>query len=117
MPLFLINKDNMVTSIEYTSHQVPDGYLGKHYIGDMIQPDTTLLQTKSAVLMCDVNEGRLYYEYIDRPLTQEEKLKSMQFENADLMFQNAMQDMAIEQLQVDNAELMLMVANSQLGGI
>lgn len=49
--------------------------------------------------------------------TPEDKMEAMQAENADLMFQNAMQDMAISQLQADNAELMLMVANTQLGGI
>lgn len=70
---------------------------------------------KSAVLKYSEADG-LYYEYIDRPMTQEERVDAMQMENADLMFQNAMQDMAISQLQADNAELMLMVANTQLGG-
>lgn len=71
---------------------------------------------KAPVLKYSEAEG-LYYEYVDRPMTQEERVDAMQMENADLMFQNAMQDMAISQLQADNAELMLMMANSQLGGI
>lgn len=79
-------------------------------------PEPENLPGKAAVLKYSEADG-LYYEYEDRPMTQEERVDAMQTENADLMFQNAMQDMAISQLQADNAELMLMVANTQLGGI
>lgn len=77
-------------------------------------PDPEHVPGKTAVLKYE--DGQLKYEYVDRPMTQEERIDAMQTENADLMFQNAMQDMAISQLQADNAELMLMVANTQLGG-
>lgn len=71
---------------------------------------------KAPVLKYSEADG-LYYVYIDRPLTQEEQLGSLQDENADLMFQNAMQDMSIATLQDENAELMFAIANLQLGGI
>lgn len=71
---------------------------------------------KAAVLKYSEADG-LYYEYVDRPMTQEERLESLQDENADLMFQNAMQDMSIATLQDENAELMFTIANLQLGGV
>lgn len=49
--------------------------------------------------------------------TPEDKMESIQNENADLIFQNAMQDMAIQSLQDENAELMFAVANLQMGGM
>ena len=65
-------------------------------------------------------DGEIVFEYVDRELTQEEKIEGIQLENADLMLQNAMQDMKlssqdtqITQLQADNAELMFMLASSQ----
>lgn len=70
---------------------------------------------KNAVLKYD--SGNLFYEYVERPESVEEKLGSLQDENADLMFQNAMQDMSIATLQDENAELMFAIANLQLGGI
>ena len=115
MPLFLVDESNMVTSIEYQSELPPEGYTGPFHVGEPIQPDVDMLKTKDAILMYKPGEG-LYYEYVDRPMTQEERDEAMQMESADLMLQNAMQDMAISQLQADNAELMLMVANTQLGG-
>lgn len=49
--------------------------------------------------------------------TPEDEMELIQNENADLIFQNAMQDMAIQTLQDENAELMFAVANLQMGGI
>ena len=44
-------------------------------------------------------------------------LKPVVEENANLMFQNAMQDLQINALQMENAELMFRIANIELGGI
>lgn len=102
----------VVTVINYESQ--PTG-IDQFEVSELPQAEEIL--GKGAELYVDLKTNTLFYKYVERPLTQDEKLESMQFENADLMFQNAMQDMAIEQLQADNAELMFMVANSQLGGI
>lgn len=48
--------------------------------------------------------------------TPEDKMESIQNENANLLFQNAMQDTAIQSLQDENAGLMFLVANIQKGG-
>lgn len=123
MILLFTNENNEVQSTHYMPFDPIHG-LGKTkeeleaeggILVDSI-PEPENLPGKSAVLKYSEADG-LYYEYVDRPMTHEERVDAMQMENADLMFQNAMQDMAISQLQTGNAELMLMVANTQLGGI
>lgn len=86
---------------------------GAVFVDSIPEPDN--IPGKNGVLKYE--NGQLVYEYVDRQLSQEEKLESMQGENADLIFQNAMQDMAIQSLQDENAELMFAVANLQMGGI
>lgn len=47
---------------------------------------------------------------------QVEKIASLQDENADLIFQNAMQDMRIDSVEGENAELIFKVAILEMGG-
>ena len=44
-------------------------------------------------------------------------MKSVVEENANFMFQNAMQDLQINSLQAENAELLFRIANIEMGGI
>jgi hypothetical protein len=45
------------------------------------------------------------------------QLESLANENADLIFQNAMQDMNIKGLQDENADLMFRIATIEMGGM
>lgn len=42
---------------------------------------------------------------------------ALSIENADLIFQNAMQDVTLQSLQDENAELLFRMANIELGGV
>ena len=97
-----------------TSHAPKEDNAVIDYPGSLPIPEDQ--PGKAAILKYSETEG-LYHEYVDRPLTTEEQFGSLQDENADLMFQNAMQDMSIATLQDENAELMFAIANLQLGGI
>jgi hypothetical protein len=52
----------------------------------------------------------------DKPPTTDELIKTLSDDNADLMFQNAMQDMNIKGLQDENADLLLRIAMIEMGG-
>ena len=110
------NSNRKVTSIYYNGEDLADEQKANAIVvEDVPEPDN--IPGKDATLYVNTQDNSIYYEYIDRPLTQEEQLGSLQDENADLMFQNAMQDMSIATLQDENAELMFAIANLQLGGI
>lgn len=49
--------------------------------------------------------------------TEDVKLESLESENAELIFQSAIQDLTIFTLQTENAELLFRLANLELGGM
>jgi hypothetical protein len=74
----------------------------------------------------NVETGELEFSYPDpnvpdaepvfvKPLSEE--VKGIQSENAELIFQNAMQDMSISSLQSENADLIFRIATIEMGGM
>lgn len=64
-------------------------------------------------------EGMAWQEEQNKPKppSVEEQLITVQDENAELMLQNAIQDMNITTLQDENAELMFRLANLEMGAM
>lgn len=65
----------------------------------------------------DIETKEIHFQYPKFEPSPAKKIDQLQNENADLIFQNAMQDMSIKTLQDENAELMFRLANIELGGI
>lgn len=62
------------------------------------------------------------FEFVEYPPRSEKtpqgiQLESLESENAELIFQNAIQDMSISTLQDENAELLFRLAQIELGGM
>lgn len=84
-----------VTSIYYNGKDLTDEQKANAIeVEDVPEPEN--IPGKDATLYVNTQDNSIYYEYTDRPLTTEEKLATLQDENAELMFA---------------------IANLQLGGI
>lgn len=87
MPLIFFEKtDNtkaIVTTIHYQPGLLPQDVLANGVYVEEI-PEPTMQEGKDPVLYYDIVTGDLYYEYVDRPLTPEEKMQLLEQENQDL---------------------------------
>lgn len=87
MPLLFIEKETetkaKVTTIHYKPELLSGEQRAKGIEVDNI-PDAEEQQGKSAVLYYNPKTNELFHEYVDRPLTEEERLTRIEEENLDL---------------------------------
>jgi hypothetical protein len=107
MPLIKIGKPiNNVASVDvqvFDPSILPENEL-ENYIEVEEIPTPEMIAGKTPVLMYNVQTNELYYEYIDRQLTPEEKLQLLEQENQELknrieIMQQALDDLILGGMQ------------------
>lgn len=89
MPVIKVNDDGFVTEIDYMmpEENIKEGHIV--YNGQI--PNAEQITGKSAQMKFDYSTEKIYFEYHDRPLTQEEQLKKMKDEQ--VLMQQALDDL------------------------
>jgi hypothetical protein len=99
-----VENDGSIKFVHYKPFDEKDG-LGKteeelQQTGYLVEsiPEPEAIPGKVPILKFDKNNKELYYEYIDRPLTTEEKLQLIEQENQDLKNRIELMQQALDEL-------------------
>lgn len=91
MAMVFYNEENQVTLTHYMPEQLPEEMKAQGVeVGEIPEPEER--ERKMPVLYINPDTKELWYEYVDRPLTEEERMQEME---------QILADMLLDQMEVD----------------
>lgn len=112
MIFVVLDKKNKVVSTHSRPDIVPDDVLSQGYLVNRELPEPEYIRGKSADIYYDPSTDDFSFQYVDRPLTEEEKLEvvleqqeQLENENADLWYDTMLKDARISEHDNDIAGL------------